>query len=148
RALADAGGQAGRYRVRLVVLDSARPGGRPWDPGQLSANASRAAHDRSAIAYLGELNYGASAVSIPVTNAAGLLQVSPGDGLASLTRTPPGELQRGGPIRYYPTGRRSFMRLVPDDVLAARALLDVGELAHSRRIAVITDEVNYGEELG
>ena len=148
RALADAHGKVGRYRIRLVVLDSALPGPRPWDPGQLSTNASRAAHDRRAIAYLGELDYGASAVSVPITNAAGLLQVSPADGLASLTRTPPGELQRGGPIRYYPSGRRTFLRLVPDDVRTAKALLDVDDVERARRIAVVTDDVNYGEELG
>jgi branched-chain amino acid transport system substrate-binding protein len=148
RALADAGGRAGRFRIRMVQLDSARPGGRPWDPGQLSANASRATRDPRAVAYLGELDYGASAVSVPITNAAGLLQVSPADGLASLTRTPPGELQRGGPVRYYPSGRRSFLRLVPDDVRAAQALLRVDDVARARRIAVVTDEVNYGEELG
>ena len=60
-----------------------------WDPGQVSENAERAANDPRAIAYLGELNLGASAVSVPVTNNAGLLQVSPADGLASLTEAPP-----------------------------------------------------------
>jgi branched-chain amino acid transport system substrate-binding protein len=87
-------------------------------------------------------------VSVPITNAAGLLQVSPGDSLASLTRTPPGEVLRGGPIRYYPSGHRSFLRLVPDDIQAARALLDVDEIKRARRIAVVTDDGNYGEELG
>src|SRR4051794_24380141 len=139
RALADARGRAGRYRLRLVMLDSARPAAGPWDPGQLSANAGRAARDKSAIAYLGELDYGGSAVSVPITNAAGLLEVSPGDGLASLTRTPPGQLQRGGPARYYPTPPRSFLRLVPDDVRAAHALLDLADVARARRIALITD---------
>jgi branched-chain amino acid transport system substrate-binding protein len=147
-ALADARGRAGRYRIRLVPLDSARPAAGPWDPGQLSLNAGRAAHDRSAIAYLGELDYGGSAVSVPITNGAGLLQVSPGDGLASLTRTPPGEGQRGGPVRYYPSARRSFLRLVPDGVREARALLDLDEVERARRIAVVTDDGNYGEELG
>ena len=148
RALASWRGRAGGYRIHLVLLDSTRPGNRPWDPGQLSMNADRAAHDRKAVAYLGELEYGASAVSVPITNAAGLLQVSPGDGLASLTRTPPGELLRGGPVRYYPSGRRTFLRLVQDDVQAARALLDVPEIQRARRIAIVTDDGNYGEELG
>jgi branched-chain amino acid transport system substrate-binding protein len=148
RALADARGRVGRYRVRLVVLGSALPGARPWDPGQLSTNASRAARDRRAIAYLGELDFGASAISVPITDNAGLLQVSPGDGLASLTRTPPGELQRGGPIRYYPTGRRNFLRLVPDDVRTAQRLLDVDDVARAKRIAVVSDDGNSGEELG
>jgi branched-chain amino acid transport system substrate-binding protein len=147
-ALAGARGRVGRYRIRLVPLNSSLPAAGPWDPGLVNANAGRAAHDPSAIAYLGELDYGGSAVSVPITNAARLVQISPGDGLASLTRTPPGEQQRGGPLRYYPSGRRSFLRLVPDDVRAARAVLALGDVARARRIAVVTDDGNYGEELG
>ena len=76
----------------------------PWDPALVSENAHRAADDPTAIAYLGELDYGATAVSLPITNDAGLLQVSPGDGLTSLTQRPPGR-PRAGPERYYPSDR-------------------------------------------
>ena len=85
----------------------------PWDPGLVAANANRAADDPTAIAYLGELDYGATAVSLPITNDAGLLQVSPLDGLTSLTQRPPGR-PRAGPERYYPSGSRSFVRIGPD----------------------------------
>ncbi len=67
----------------------------------MEANAKRAADDPRAIAYLGEVDRGASAVSVPRTNRADLLQVSPLDGLTSLTRRPPGR-PRAGPERYYP----------------------------------------------
>jgi len=122
QALADAGARAGRYRVELVELSSSLPGAGNWDPGQVSENAERAARDPHAIAYLGELNLGASAVSVPVTNEAGLLQVSPGDGLASLTEEPP--RSAAGPERYFPSGRRSFLRLVPDDLVQATLLVE------------------------
>ena len=147
-ALADARDRAGRYHVRFVVLDSTRPGGPLWDPGQVSLNAKRAARDPRAIAYVGELDYGASAVSVPVTNGNGLLQVSPGDGLASLSRTPPGEIGRGGPARYYPARRRTFLRLVPSDLLQAGALLALARQSGAQRLATVTDEGNYGDELG
>jgi branched-chain amino acid transport system substrate-binding protein len=55
----------------------------------VAANAKRAADDPTAMAYLGELDYGATAVSLPITNNAGVLQVSPGDGLTSLTERAP-----------------------------------------------------------
>jgi branched-chain amino acid transport system substrate-binding protein len=122
QALADAGNRAGTYRIRLVRLSSSKPGKGVWDPGQVSENATRAANDPRAIAYLGELDLGASAVSVPVTNNAGLLQVSPGDGLTSLTQRPPGRAA-AGPERYYPTGRRTFLRLVPSDVLQANLIV-------------------------
>lgn len=146
QALADAGGRAGRYRVRLVQLSSTKPGSGVWDPGQVSENASRAAQDARAIAYLGELNLGASAVSVPVTNEAGLLQVSPGDGLTSLTRRPPGRAA-AGPERYYPSERRTFLRLVPADL--AQADLIVARLAALGldRPALVVGNGVYAREL-
>ena len=117
-ALADAGGRAGGRRVRLVELDSSAPGADTWDPGTVDANARRAADDPTAIAYIGELDFGASAISLPITNSAGLLQVSPADGLTTLTVRDPG-LHAEGPERYYPHDRRTFIRLVPADYLQA-----------------------------
>ena len=104
RALAEAGGRAGGLRIRFRELPATddEPD-HPWDPALVSENADTAADDPSAIAYLGELDYGATAVSLPITNDAGLLQVSPGDGLTSLTQRPPGR-PRAGPERYYPSG--------------------------------------------
>ena len=61
------GGRAGRA---LVELNTARAGEGPWSPERVNANAERAADDPEAIAYLGELAYGASAVSVPITNHA------------------------------------------------------------------------------
>jgi branched-chain amino acid transport system substrate-binding protein len=136
RALADAGGRVGGRRVELVRLSSTRPGDEYWDPGTVEANAERAAEDPTAIAYLGELNQGGSAVSLPVTNGRGILQVAPADGLTSFTRTPPGR-PRAGPERYYPGERRTFVRLVPSDILVAQAIVGLLREAGTRRLAVV-----------
>jgi branched-chain amino acid transport system substrate-binding protein len=145
-ALADAGHRAGALRVRLRRLDSTDPGDRLWDPDRVSANAEQAADDETAIAYIGELDYGASAISVPITNDAGILQVSPSDGLTSLTRSVPGR-PRAGPERYYPTGGRSFLRLVPNDLLQAEVLLEQVRARGARRLAIAFDEEIYGREL-
>jgi branched-chain amino acid transport system substrate-binding protein len=145
QALADAGSMAGRYRIRLIELSASKPGGGNWDPGQVSENASRAAQDRRAIAYLGELNLGASAISVPVTNEAGLLQVSPTDGLASLTEQPP--RSAAGPERYFPSGHRTFLRLVPDDIVEARLIVDRLEALGVERPALIVGTGIYAREL-
>ena len=147
RALAEAGGRAGGLRIRLRELPATD--GEPedhWDPAQVSENAHRAADDPSAIAYLGELDYGASAVSLPITNDAGLLQVSPGDGLTSLTQRPPGR-PRAGPERYYPTHERSFVRVGPTDLREAEHLLERVRAAGAKSIAVVFDRDIYGREL-
>ena len=147
-ALSDAGGRAGSKRVRLVELDSAKPGGETWDPSMVEANARRAAEDPTAIAYLGELDSGASAISVPVTNDDGMLQISPLDGLTSLTRLQPGASVASGPDRYYPSGERTFLRLVPGDNLQARTLLAWARERGAARIAVVQDGRLSGRELG
>jgi len=145
-ALGEAGSRAGRRRVRLVRLDSTRAGGRIWEPSLVSANAERAADDPTTIAYLGDLDYGASAVSLPITNDKGIVQVSPADGLASLTAVPPGKPQ-AGPARYYPTDLRSFLRLTTSDLRSGELLLSRARRSGAERLAVVYDGHIYGREL-
>jgi branched-chain amino acid transport system substrate-binding protein len=145
-ALSEAGGRVRGRRVRLVELDASRPGEGAWSPERVNANAERASEDPRAIAYLGELAYGASAVSLPVTNDAKLLQVSPTDTLTSLTQSPIGR-PRAGPERYYPSGEHSFVRLVPNDDLLAETLLELAAENGARRMAVLFDSDIYSREL-
>lgn len=145
-ALRDVRAHVGRFRVRLKQLDSTRPEARVWDPALVSANAKLATDDPTAIAYLGELDYGATAVSLPLTNDRGLLQISPEDGLTSLTRVAPGS-PRQGPERYYPSGRRTFLRLTPSDLLQAKALLRRARRLGVRQPALISSQGVYGREL-
>ena len=76
---------SGRYTIKLVELDSAEPDERDWDPTALprTPGTRPTTPPRSPIS--GELELGASAVSVPVTNEESILQVSPTDGLTSLT---------------------------------------------------------------
>jgi branched-chain amino acid transport system substrate-binding protein len=144
-ALADAGGRAAGRRVRLVELDSAEADEKDWDPDRVEENAERAADDPAAIAYLGELELGASAVSVPVTNEESILQVSPADGLATLTlpQTGPGAT----PDRFYPAEVRSFFRLVPPDSAQAGPLVAVARATGARRIALAHDAGIFGRQL-
>ena len=147
QALADARGRAGRYRVRLVELPATTVDtdpGDPWDPGQVSENAGRAAADPRTIAYLGELGLGASAVSVPITNEAGILQVSPGDGLTGLTRRLGRTTAR--PERYYPSGRRTFVRLVPDDLAQAQRVVRRMVALGGDRAALVAGPGVYARE--
>src|SRR3954454_8585425 len=146
-ALAGAHGHVNGRRVRVVELDSSKPGDETWDPSAVQSNAKRAAADPDAIAYIGELDKGASAISVPVTNDAGILQVSPLDGLTSLTRDEPGTPLTNGPARYYPSGTRSFQRLVPTDFDQAAALVAWARDRGARRIALLQDERLSGREL-
>jgi branched-chain amino acid transport system substrate-binding protein len=138
-ALEEAGGRAGDYRISYVSLDSADPKTGNWTPRRVAENARTAVEDLQTIAYLGELEPGASAISVPILNEGGMLQVSPGDTFAGLTeRGAPGE-----PEKYYPSGRRTFTRVVPEDHEQADDLVALMQrrgvrrawLADDRRVA-------------
>ena len=144
-AIADAGGKVGGHRVKLVELDSAEPEERDWTPDSVEENAETASDDPGAVAYLGELELGASAVSLPVTNEESILQVSPTDGLTSLTvpQAGPG----AGPERFYPEERRSFLRLVAPDSAQAGPLVALARRAGAARLALVHDGGIFGRQL-
>jgi branched-chain amino acid transport system substrate-binding protein len=106
-ALVDAGGLAGEHPIRLVILDDAGAGLR-WDPVAIAANARRAAEDSSAIAYIGELDSGATRTSLPITNEAGIIQVMPATAAVEFTRA---TASGGDPDRYRPSGDRTFVSI-------------------------------------
>jgi branched-chain amino acid transport system substrate-binding protein len=128
----------GRYRIALRVLDDATAKSGGWDPGQTSANARRAAADPSTIGYIGEIDSGASAVSIPLLNGAGIPQISPTSTAVGLTTGGAGAFP-GEPEKYYPTQRRTFIRLAPDDAVQAAVQRQAQIEAGCRRTAVLED---------
>jgi branched-chain amino acid transport system substrate-binding protein len=113
-ALERAGRRLGRYRILLRTVDDSNPQSGRWDPGQTTVNARLARTDPTTIGYLGEFNSGASAVSIPVLNRAGIPQISATDTAVGLTSASPAA-SPGEPEKYYPTGVRTFARVVPND---------------------------------
>ena len=108
-ALADADGRAGDLAVRAVYLDDTAGTGR-WDLAATGANARRAVEDASAVGFIGNLDSGATRVSLPITNQADLVQISPGATAPDLTRRVSAELEPG---RYRPSDEQTFARLVP-----------------------------------
>src|SRR5215213_10417570 len=67
--------KCGDFTIKYESLDDATAAAGKWEPGATSANARKAAQDDATIAYIGEFNSGASAISIPILNEAGILQV-------------------------------------------------------------------------
>jgi branched-chain amino acid transport system substrate-binding protein len=137
-ALADAGGRVGRFTVSYVSLDDSSPTSGEWDPGVTAANAKAAAQDRTTIAYLGDFNSGATAVSLPLTNAAGILQVSPASPYVGLTSSL--DAGQGEPERFYLAGKRTFGRVAPGDPVQAAAQVALLRRLGVRRLYVVADE--------
>ena len=145
-ALEEAGGGAGAHSIRYVSLDDSTARAGRWTPVKTARNARRAARDDSAIAYLGEFNSGASAISIPILNEEGIPQISPSNSAVGLTRSGPGT-EPGEPEKYYPTGRRNFFRIAPNNRVQGGALAVAMRDRGCRRIAVLDDKEVYGAGL-
>jgi branched-chain amino acid transport system substrate-binding protein len=137
-ALADAGGRAGRYRIGYVSLDDANPTTGRLDPGVTASNAKMAAQDTSTIAYLGDYGSTATAVSLPLINAAGILQVSPASPYVGLVSAQ--DAGQYEPQRFYPSGRRTFGRLQPGDPGQAAAQVALMRALGVRSVYVLDDQ--------
>jgi branched-chain amino acid transport system substrate-binding protein len=146
-ALEEANGRAGLFNVSYVSLDSADPETGRWDPGRVAANARKAVQDRQTIAYLGEMESGASAISLPILNEGGILQVSPRDTFGGLTEGGPGS-NRGEPEKYYPSGRQTFARVVPAGDRQATALVDLMRSGGVQRLVIADDRQLAGTSMG
>lgn len=145
-ALAQDHARIGSYRVVLKGLNDATAAHGEWDPGQTSANAVQAASDPTAIGYIGDVDSGASAVSIPILNAAGIPQVSPRSSAVGLTSTGPGSAP-GEPAKYYPTHLRTFVRVVPSDAVQAAVQAKLQLSQGCTRTYVLDDSEVDGEDL-
>ncbi|HEX6117332.1 MAG TPA: branched-chain amino acid ABC transporter substrate-binding protein [Solirubrobacterales bacterium] len=147
-ALEDAGGEAGGVDVEPVYMDdTAGEGARArWDPVVVADNARRAAQDSTAIAYIGDLESGATRISLPITNQAQMLQVSAASTAVDLTRE--SSASDAVPQLTQPTGERTFGRVIPDDEKQAGAGAAWADELGFASATVETDRSDFGEVVG
>jgi branched-chain amino acid transport system substrate-binding protein len=148
-ALNEAGGKSGSFKINFASIDDATAGigaKSGWNPGRTADNATKASEDSGTIAYVGEFDSGASAVSIPITNEAGFVQVSPAASAVGLTKLVPGA-DKGEPDKYYPSGDRNFVRVVPADDVQASAAVAWAKQLGARKVVTIDDKGVTGESL-
>jgi branched-chain amino acid transport system substrate-binding protein len=137
-ALAYAGGHIGPFRVSYVSLDDSNPASGRIDPGVTASDAKAAAQDTTTIAYLGEYNSAATAVSLPLINAAGILQISPASPYVGLTSSL--DAGQDEPQRFYPSGQRTFARLQPGDPAQGSAQAQLMKALGVRKVYVLDDQ--------
>jgi len=144
-ALEKAGNKAGKFTITFKKLDDATAAAGKWEPGATSSDARKAAQDKSTIAYIGEFNSGATAISLPILNEAGILQVSPSNTAVGLTRSQGAD--KGEPDKYYPTGKRTFGRVVPADHIQAAAQVTYQKDNGCSKLYILNDKEVYGKGL-
>jgi branched-chain amino acid transport system substrate-binding protein len=144
-ALESQGGKVGDFTINYKSLDDSTAAAGKWDPGATSGDARKAAQDKSTIGYLGEFNSGASAISIPILNEAGVLQVSPSNTATGLTRALGAD--KGEPDKYYPSGKRTYGRVVPADHIQGAAQVSYQKDNGCTKSYLLNDKEVYGSGL-
>jgi branched-chain amino acid transport system substrate-binding protein len=145
-ALEQHNGKAGGYTIKYTSLDDSTAQAGTWTPEATSANARKVAQDDKAVAYIGEFNSGASAISIPILNEVPIAQVSPANTAVGLTTDEPGA-DKGEPDKYYPTGKRHYLRIVPKDTIQGAALATLMKKDGCTKVAILNDKEVYGAGL-
>lgn len=141
-ALQEGHGKVNDLRVTYVSLDSSTTAEGTWTRDRVFDNARQAVRDQNTIAYIGDLHSAATAVALPLVNEGHILQVSPASTYDGLTR--PGGSRKGEPDRFYPSGKRTFGRVVAPDHVQASALVGYMKEEGVRRLAIRHDLGLYG----
>jgi branched-chain amino acid transport system substrate-binding protein len=136
--------RAARWRVEYVALEASATESGDWTPKSERENARLAAADPSAIAYIGPYTSGATAVSLPITNRANLLQIGVSATWPGLTKEGWNE---GEPGVHFPTGKRNYARLMPPDSAQGELAAGWAESVGARSILVLTDGSSYSNGL-
>jgi branched-chain amino acid transport system substrate-binding protein len=143
-ALSQAGYKAGQFKVNFISMDdSTATSPTNYDLNVCQADARKAATDSKAVYVVGPFNSGCAEVEIPITNQARLPQVSPANTYPGLTTNDAGT-SPGEPQKYYPTGKRTYLRIVPRDTIQGIAGLVAMKQAGCTRVAVANDKTPYG----
>lgn len=147
-ALADFGNAAGGFAIDYEALDdgvAANNGG--WEAGKESENANKAINNADAMVYMGTFNSGAAKISIPILNAATppLAMISYANTYPGLTKAIEGATAEGEPDKYFPSGKRNYMRVCPADDIqgSASAKWATGEMG-KKAAYVLDDQSLYG----
>jgi len=119
--------RVGSYVIRFTSLDDsvthAKPATHAGSIPPAVRNAQRAVHDEHTVAYIGDLDSGATELSLPILNQAGIVQITPGSGYPGLTDSLPPVTATGEPKKFYPIPKFTLLRLIPNDMVQAAATL-------------------------
>jgi ABC-type branched-subunit amino acid transport system substrate-binding protein len=130
-------GQVKDYKLALYTLRA-----------QPSYNARAAIIDKTAIAYLGELQPGVSDQSVGITNTLDVLQVSPTDTALELSQSTPAVVD--APKTYFEswsTYGRTFARVVPSAADEAKAQVAEMKSLGVSELYVTNDGSDYGKAI-
>jgi branched-chain amino acid transport system substrate-binding protein len=118
--IARKGWQAGNTDVAFQSCDDSIASTGEWDETTCRTNAQKYASNPAVIGVIGTYNSGCAAIMMPILNkAAGgaVPMVSPGNTFVCLTEPSPTLCAKDEPDKYFPSGKRNYIRVVPNDAV-------------------------------
>jgi serine/threonine-protein kinase len=136
------GFRAGRFRIAFQACNDALASTGVMDAGTCAANARAFGRDADVVAVIGSFNSGCTEAMLPTLNRARpspVPMISPVNSSVDLTRSGSHVESQQDLGRFYPTGRRNFVRVFPPDDLQGVAFARFVHDRGRRRSYVVDD---------
>jgi branched-chain amino acid transport system substrate-binding protein len=138
--------KAGSHTIAYQSCDDATAQAGKWDSGKCSANANAYAQNSSVGMVIGTFNSGCAEIIVPILNRAAngpVAMVSPANTNVGLTHPGPGTVA-GEPGKYYPTGKRNYVRVVAADDYQGAADAVLTKTLGVKKVFILNDKEAYG----
>jgi len=143
-ALGEVNYRVGDATISYEDLDDASVIKGGWDGATEAANANTALNDPDVMIYLGPLNSGAAAISIPILCPANLAMISPSATYPGLTKQLAAGTESVEPGIYYPSCSRNFTRVIPTDEIQGAVAAQWSNDLVATRVYLLDDTGLYG----
>jgi branched-chain amino acid transport system substrate-binding protein len=140
------GYKAGKYTVGYQSCDDSTAQAGKWDSSKCSSNANAYAQNSAVMGVIGTFNSGCAEIEIPIANRAPngpLGMASPANTYVGLTHKGPA-IAPGEPGKYYPNGKRNYIRLVAADDFQGAADAELTQQLGYKKVFVLDDKEAYG----
>ncbi|TMM22493.1 MAG: branched-chain amino acid ABC transporter substrate-binding protein [Actinobacteria bacterium] len=138
--------KAGKYKIGYQSCDDSTAQAGKWASSKCSANGNAYAQDKSVVAVIGTFNSGCAEIIIPILNRAPngpMGMVSPANTYVGLTHSGPGTVA-GEPEKYYPNGKRNYIRMVAADDFQGAADASFMQQQGAKSVFILNDKEAYG----
>jgi len=136
----DGVGPAG-FNIEIVPTDDASPTTGSWDGVIEAENAQRCVNDPECMVYFGTYNSGAAKVSMPITNEAGIAQITPANTYPGLTHL----WDVGEPEIYRPSGEVNYFRTNASDDVQGFSAAAWAQCMGFTKVYILDDRQLYGK---
>lgn len=134
---------AGDKRVAYQECDDSTAQAAAWDSARCTANANAYAANPAVIGIVGTYDSGCAKLVLPIINTKSIAMVSPTNTYVGLTQG--GPVAPDEPAKYFPSGRRTYARVIAADNVQGPALASFAKRdLKLRAVFVLHDGHRYG----